>query len=57
MKKKLNIIVLLTLVVLTLFTFGCKKEAELGELEDTAKWNNMQSLGGGSQKKTSYQSR
>ena len=49
MKKKLNIIVLLTLVVLTLFTFGCKKEAELGELEDTAKWNNMQSLGGGSQ--------
>lgn len=51
MKKKLNIIVLLTLVVLTLFTFGCKKEAELGELEDTAKWNNMQSLGGGSQKK------
>ena len=51
MKKKLNIIVLLTLVVLTLFTFGCKKEAELGELEDTAKWNNMQSLGGGSQNK------
>lgn len=49
MKKKLNIIVLLTLVVLTLFTFGCKKEAELGNLEDTAKWNNMQSLGGASQ--------
>lgn len=51
MKKKLNIIVLLSLVVLTLFTFGCKKDAELGELEDTAKWNNMQSLGGGSQNK------
>lgn len=49
MKKKLNIIVLLTLVVLTLFTFGCKKETELGNLEDTAKWNNMQSLGGASQ--------
>ncbi|MBR4012028.1 MAG: hypothetical protein IKI98_04325, partial [Spirochaetaceae bacterium] len=51
MKKKLNIIVLLTLVVLTLFTFGCTKETELGNLEDTAKWNNMQSLGGESQNK------
>lgn len=49
MKKKLNIIVLLSLIVLTLFTFGCKKEVELGDIEDTAKWNNMQSLGGGVQ--------
>lgn len=37
MKKKLNIIVLLTLVVLTLFTFGCKKEVEAGE--EVRGWN------------------
>lgn len=37
MKKKLNIIVLLTLVVLTLFTFGCKKEVEAGA--DVRAWN------------------
>ena len=41
MKKKLNIIVLLTLVVLTLFTFGCKKVDDLGSLDDTKKWNNL----------------
>lgn len=44
MKKKLNIIVLLTLVVLTLFTFGCKKETELGA--DPSKWNNQESIAG-----------
>lgn len=37
MKKKLNIIVLLSLIVLTLFTFGCKKEVEAGE--DVSAWN------------------
>ena len=37
MKKKLNIIVLLILVVLTLFTFGCKKEVEAGE--EVRGWN------------------
>lgn len=37
MKKKLNIIVLLSLIVLTLFTFGCKKEVEAGE--DVRAWN------------------
>ena len=37
MKKKLNIIVLLSLIVLTLFTFGCKKEVEHGE--DVRAWN------------------
>lgn len=37
MKKKLNIIVLLSLIVLTLFTFGCKKEVEAGA--DVRAWN------------------
>lgn len=42
MKKKLGIILL---VVLTLVTFGCKVEGDLN-LEDTKKWNNLQSIGG-----------
>lgn len=44
MKKKLNIIVLLSLIVLTLFTFGCKKDSELGA--DPSKWNNQESIPG-----------
>ena len=41
MKNKLNIILVVALAVLTLFTFGCKVEANLGDLGDTKKWNNL----------------
>ena len=48
MKNKLNIFLALALLVLTVFTFGCK---DLGELnpEDAKKWNNLQSISGKSQ--------
>ncbi len=44
MKKILGIILL---VALTLVTFGCKPEADLGA--DARNWNNLQSIGGNSQ--------
>jgi len=47
MKNKLNIFLALALLVLTVFTFGCKPEADLGG--DAKKWNNLQSIGGNSQ--------
>lgn len=47
MKNKLNIFLALALLVLTVFTFGCKPEADLGG--DAKKWNNLQSIGGKSQ--------
>lgn len=47
MKNKLNIFLALALLVLTVFTFGCKAEVDLGG--DAKKWNNLQSIGGNSQ--------
>ena len=46
MKKKLNIIAVLLLVMVTLVTFGCKKPADLGD--KVSKWNTSQSIGGNS---------
>ena len=47
MKNKLNIFLALALLVLTVFTFGCKAEVDLGG--DAKKWNNLQSIGGNSE--------
>lgn len=46
MKKKLNIIVLLSLIVLTLFTFGCKPQEAPLSMEDVGKWKNLESITG-----------